>query len=191
MIGMSRVLDVSIVVVVTIIVIEAALLSVPAKGSAVHFGFPSNQDVSKLLTGQAVQSSFSMQNSTSSSMFNEYGLLKAQSASYDSTSYVTSGTPSVYITELNFNSQDNSTSFYKSQLFGSLLTSKLPVSSSNLNISYGGALYSIFPVGSLSQGYYYMIGYYGNFDFVLFLYSTQTPQVTLNGLAELVVQSMK
>lgn len=187
---MSRAIDVAIVVVITVIVIEAALFSLPASGSTVHFGFPTSQQVNQLLTGETIQSSYSMQNSTSLNMSGEYGLVKSQSASYSS-SNVSSVNPSVYLTELKFNSLNNASGFYSSQLFGSILTSKLPVLSSNLNISYGGAVYSIFAIGSISQGYSYIIGHYGNFAFALFLYSAQPPQATLTGLTELVVQSMK
>lgn len=187
---MSRAIDVAIVVVITIIVIEAALFSVPASGSTVHFGFPTSQQVNKLLTGGTIQSSYSVQNSSSPNLSGQYGLVKSQSASYGSNN-VSSAQLSVYLAELKFNSLDNASGFYRSQLFGNLLTSKLPVSSSNLNMSYGGAVYSIFPLGSISQGYNYVIGYHGDFVFVLFLYSAQQPQGTLTGLAQLVVQSMK
>lgn len=190
MIDMARAIDAAIVVVIVFIVIAAAFLSAPAKGSSVHFGFPSYQDVSKLMTGQATQSSYSMQNSTSPILSNEFGLLRAQSASYYTAVYSSPVVPSVYITELSFNNQENATSFYKAQLFGNILTSKLPVASGDLNISYGGASYSIFPIGAVSSNYYYVIGYYGSFDFALFLYSPQVPQSILNSLSELVVQSM-
>lgn len=191
MTGMVRAIDGAIVVVVVFIVIVAAFLSVPTRAPSVHFGFPSYQDISKLLTGVTVQSIYSMQNSSSPIASNEYGLVKAQSASYYLAAYATPVLPTVYITELNFNNQQNASSFYKAQLFGNILTSKLPVSNGDLNISYGGASYSIFMLGSVSQYYYYMIGCLGTFEFALFLYAAQSPQGTLNSLAELVVQSMK
>lgn len=187
---MVRAIDIAIVTLVSFILVVVAFFSIPASGTAVHFGFPSYTEVSNLLTGNSVQKSFSMQNSTSPILSQEYGLVRAQSAFYDSNTTVTPALPTVYITEMNFNSEVNASAFYNAQFFGVIDSSATPAPSGNLNISHAGAIYSIFPAGSVNQGYYYVIGYVGNFVFALFLYSTLVPQGTVNSLAELVVQSM-
>lgn len=191
MIAMIRAIDVAIIAVIGFIVIAAGFLAVPQGESTDHFGFPSTQDVNKLLIGEPVQSGFSMQNTTSPSPTMEYGLLRSQTAFYSNSTSTTPASPNLFIIELKFNSQDNASSYYKAQLFGSLFASNIHINSSNLNLSYGSASYSIFPIGSVSQLYYTVIGHLGSFGFALFLFSTKSSQAQLKGLAELLVQSMQ
>lgn len=187
---MPRAVDVAIIALISFIVVVAAFLSIPAKGSTAHFGFPSYSAVSKLLTGENLPYSQSMQNSTLPGLSNEYGLVRAQSAFYTSNGSVAPALPAVYITELNFNNQMNASSFYSAQYFSSIAASQSIAARPELNISYVGASYSIFPIVNASQEYYFIVGYLGNFGFALFLYSAQVPQGSPNSLAELVVQSM-